>query len=124
MHFPKQMAPTLALFPLSLEEKHVGVYGPLFHILLDTLRLKTVLTHRASHHPDSADTQTHHFRVASVNDDARAVWRGRHLAGGARRGAKAGGGEARPGEGLQGEGVDVVIVDKIPERRMSELKAG
>lgn len=36
-HFHKRIASTLALFTLPLEQEHVGVYAPLFHVLLDSL---------------------------------------------------------------------------------------
>lgn len=119
---PPNLAPTLALFTLSLEEEHVGVDGPLVHVFLDSLRQKRALKEPRLN-PNSAPTQTHHFRVSSVDDDPRALWRGGHLAGGARGGAKACGGEAAPGESVQGERVDVIVVDKVPEGGRVEVSA-
>lgn len=52
--------------------------------------MKRQSEHTESHiNGDGADAQTHHFRVSPVDDDPRAVWRGGHLAGGARRRAEA-----------------------------------
>lgn len=44
VHFPSYLVSTLALFALALEEEHVGVDGPLFHVLLDSLHQNIALT--------------------------------------------------------------------------------
>lgn len=61
-------------------------------------------------------THTHHFRVSPIDDDTRAVGNGGHLTGGARQWGGAWRREAWPGESVQRERVDIVVVDKIPER--------
>ena len=89
---------TLVNFTLSLQDKHVGMDGPLLHILLHSLYkevtqlllrfhvLKSSI-HMGDAHAHThthTHTHTHHFRVSSIDDDTCAVGRGGHLTGGAR----------------------------------------
>lgn len=80
---------TLSVFAVSLQEKHVGVDAPLLHVFLHPLNEETPLDVSRSRTSVSLRASAYHFGVSSIDDDARAVRRGGHLAGGARRGGGA-----------------------------------